>query len=109
MVESNPKLDLLFGALADSTRRAILAHVAKAEMSVGEIGERFKLTYGAISKHILVLEKAGLVSKRREGKSQIVSIVPDQLDLLRSHIERYAEMWESRFDKLESILKRSKP
>lgn len=106
MVESNPELDLLFGALADSTRRGILAYVAEEAMSVGEIGERFDLTYGAISKHILVLEKAGLVAKERKGKSQMVIIVPDTVDVAREHIERYARMWESRLDKLESILKK---
>jgi DNA-binding transcriptional ArsR family regulator len=105
MVESSAALDDLFGALADGTRRAILAYVAKAELSVGEIGKHFDLTYGAISKHILVLEKAKLVSKERRGKSQIVLIVPDTVAVARKHIERYAKMWESRFDKLEHILK----
>jgi DNA-binding transcriptional ArsR family regulator len=106
MVESTLQLDLLFGALADSTRRAILAHVAKAAMSVGEIGRHFELTYGAISKHILVLEKAGLVTKERQGKSQMVIIVPSSVKVAREHIERYARMWESRFDQLEEILKK---
>jgi DNA-binding transcriptional ArsR family regulator len=106
MVESTLQLDLLFGALADSTRRAILARVAKAAMSVGEIGQPFKLTYGAISKHILVLEKAGLVAKERVGKSQMVIIVPDAVDVAREHIERYARLWESRFDNLDAMLKK---
>lgn len=105
MVESNPQLDLLFGALADSTRRGILSYVSRRGMSVGEIGARFRLTYGAISKHILVLEKAKLVSKERKGKSQIVMIVPDSVNVAKAHIERYAKIWESRFDKLENLLK----
>ena len=105
MVESNAQLDLLFAALADSTRRSILARVAEAEMSIGEIARHYGLTFAAISKHIKVLEKAKLVSKRRRGKEQMVIIVPDSLNVAQHHIGRYAELWGQRFDKLEAILK----
>jgi DNA-binding transcriptional ArsR family regulator len=105
MVESNLQLDLMFGALSDTTRRKILAQVSRAGMSIGEIAAHFKLTYGAISKHIKVLEKAKLVSKSRRGKAQIVIIVPEAVGVARSHIDRYARMWADRFDKLETILK----
>lgn len=105
MVESNLQLDLLFGALSDSTRRGILSRVARAELSVGEIAAHFQLTYGAISKHIKVLETARLVTKERRGKEQVVIIVPKTVNVARKHIERYARMWADRFDKLESILK----
>lgn len=105
MVESNAQLDLLFAALADSTRRSILARVAEAEMSIGEIARHYGLTFAAISKHIKVLEKAKLVSKRRQGKEQMVIIVPDSLGVAQHHIARYAELWGQRFDKLEAILK----
>jgi DNA-binding transcriptional ArsR family regulator len=98
-------LDLLFGALSDTTRRGILQRVAKSEMSIGEIAVHFELTFGAISKHIKVLEKASLVRKRRRGKEQVVLIVPRTVDVARKHIERYARMWAERFDKLESILR----
>ena len=105
MVESNPDLDLLFGALSDTTRRGILARVARAEMSIGEISDHFDLTFGAISKHIKVLEKANLVTKRRRGKEQVVIIVPGTLNVARKHIERYTRMWGDRFNKLDKILK----
>jgi DNA-binding transcriptional ArsR family regulator len=105
MVESNPELDLLFGALSDGTRRGILGRVARKEMSIGEIAAHFELTFGAISKHIKVLERARLVSKRRRGKEQVVLIVPKTLNVARQHVERYARMWADRFDKLESILR----
>lgn len=108
MVESNAQLDLLFTALSDSTRRSILARVAKFEMSIGEIAEYYDLTFAAISKHIKVLERANLITKRRRGKEQVVIIVPDTVDVAREHIERYAAMWGSRFDKLEQILKEEK-
>ncbi len=104
MVERNMQLDLLFAALADSTRRNILAQVAEAEMSIGAIARHYGLTFAAISKHIKVLEKANLVSKRRSGKEQLVVIVPDSIDIAQEHIARYARMWQQRFDKLESLL-----
>lgn len=104
MVESNIQLDLLFTALSDSTRRSILARVAKFEMSIGEIAQHYKLTFAAISKHIQVLEKAQFVTKRRRGKEQIVIIVPDTVRIAQEHIERYATMWSGRFDTLENLL-----
>lgn len=105
MVESNEQLDLLFAALADTTRRSILARVARQELSIGEIARHYGLTFAAISKHIKVLEKANLVMKRRRGKEQVVFIVPDSLNVAQEHITRYADMWDQRLDKLESILK----
>lgn len=105
MVESNKQLDLLFIALSDTTRRSILAQVAKVEMSIGEIAEHYKLTFAAISKHIMVLEKANLITKRRRGKEQVVVIVPGTVNIAHEHIEKYANMWGNRFDKLENILK----
>ena len=105
MVESNLQLDNLFSALSDSTRRSIIARVAKTEMSIGEIAEHYKLTFAAISKHIKVLERANIVTKRRRGKEQVVIIVPSTLNIAQEHIERYAKMWGERFDRLESLLK----
>lgn len=104
MVESNVQLDLLFTALSDSTRRSILARVAEIEMSITEIAEHYQLTFAAISKHIKVLERANLITKRRRGKEQVVVIVPSTLNVAQEHIERYARMWGERFDKLEIIV-----
>jgi len=108
MVESARQLDLLFGALADTTRRGILSRVAAAEMSISEIADHFKLTYGAISKHIKVLERAGLVAKRRAWKERFVVAVPATLNIAREHIERYASIWADRFDQLDDILREDK-
>lgn len=105
VVESSLALDLLFGALSDGTRRAILARVARKEMSIGEIATHFELTFGAISKHVKVLERARLVSKRRRGKEQVVLLVPKTVNVARRHVERYARMWADRFDELESVLR----
>lgn len=108
MVESNSQLDRLFFALSDTTRRGILARVAEQELSIGEIAAHHELTFGAISKHIKVLENAGLVGKRRRGKEQVVIIVPGMLDVARQHIERYAQLWSDRFDKLDLLLEKGR-
>ncbi len=98
-------LDLLFSALADSTRRDILARVSEAEMSIGQIAEHYGLKFGSISKHIKVLETARLISKHRRGREQIVTIVPATLAIARKHIERYAAIWADRFEQLDELLK----
>lgn len=105
MVERSVQLDLLFAALSDSTRRDILARITKVDMSISAIAKHYKLTFAAVSKHIKVLEKAGLITKRRQGKEQIVIIVPRSVNLARSHIEHYARMWGDRFNRLENVLK----
>lgn len=98
-------LDNLFTALADSTRRSILERVAKAEMSIGEIAQHYSLTFAAVSKHIKVLERAQLITKRRRGKEQVVIIVPSTVMVAQKEIERYAKIWGDRFDKLDALLK----
>ena len=108
MVESNVQLDLLFTALSDTTRRAILTQVAETQMTIGEIAAHYRLTFAAISKHIKVLEKANLVKKERRGKSQVVILVPDTVDVARHHIDRYARIWSERFDKLDALLTEGK-
>jgi DNA-binding transcriptional ArsR family regulator len=105
MVESNIQIGVVFTALSDSTRRSILARVAEVEMSVGEVAEYYMLTFAAISKHIKVLEKANLVTKRRRGKEQIVIIVPDTIKIVEKHIHQYAKLWGDRFDNIEELLK----
>ena len=105
MVEQALQLDLLFTALSDSTRRSILSKIATVEMSISEIAEHYHLTVAAISKHIMVLERAGLIVKRRRGKEQIVIIVPKQFGVANKYIQRYANLQSQRYNKLEELLK----
>lgn len=98
-------LDHVFSALADATRRSILERVARAEMSIGEVAEHYSLTFAAVSKHIKVLERAGIITKRRRGKEQVVVIVPEKVAIAQHEIERYAKLWTDRFDKLDALLK----
>lgn len=105
MVEQTLDLDTIFSSLADPTRRDILARVAQGEFSVGELVERYDMSFAAISKHLKVLEYARLITKRREGKKQMVSLAPGALKSADEYLEQYRMMWQSRHDKLEILLK----
>ncbi len=98
------KLDLVFNSLADPTRRDILNRVSQKELSVGEIASPYHMTFAAISKHLKVLEKAELIIKRREGKQQFIQASPPALKSAAEYLERYRELWEKRFDRLDKLL-----
>lgn len=105
MVEQAIDLDNIFASLADPTRRDILAHVARAELSVGELVEKYDVSFAAISKHLNVLERAKLITKRREGKKQMVTLAPGALQSAEEYLEQYRQTWEQKFNKLDAILK----
>lgn len=108
MVEYNARLDSIFGSLADTTRRDILRRVAKEELSVGEIAAPYDISLAAVSKHLAVLEKAQLVTKRREGKQQVVGLGPTALGDAARHLERYRDIWERRLDRLATYLEKQR-
>jgi DNA-binding transcriptional ArsR family regulator len=108
MVERTAQLDLVFGALSDETRRDILRRVAKKELSVGEIASSYDISFAAVAKHLVVLEKARLVTKRREGKLQVAALSPAALTDAAKHLERYRNIWESRLDRLEKYLEKQR-
>jgi DNA-binding transcriptional ArsR family regulator len=94
-----------FAALADPTRRAILARLALGETSVGELAEPFDMSLPGISKHLKVLERAGLISRGREAQWRPCRLQPHALKEVDDWIERYRRLWEERFDRLEVYLK----
>ncbi|MDZ7966182.1 MULTISPECIES: metalloregulator ArsR/SmtB family transcription factor [unclassified Nostoc] len=101
---SNEQLSLTFAALADPTRRAILAHLAKGEASVSELAKPFKMSLPAISKHIKVLERAGLISQSREAQWRPCQIKAQPLRDAADWIEQYRQLWEQRLDRLDDYL-----
>jgi DNA-binding transcriptional ArsR family regulator len=107
MVEQSINLDTLFQALADETRRDILKRVSKASLSISDLAESYKLSFAAIAKHVSVLETARLITKERSGKQQIVSVVPETLEVATVHLERYEKLWHARFDALEDLLSKN--
>ena len=108
MIERNARLDAVFGSLADTTRRDILRRVAGRELSVGEIAASYDISLAAVSKHLIVLEQARLVTKQREGKLQVVGLSPATLSDAAKHLDRYQDIWESRLDRLAPYLEKQK-
>ena len=101
---SPDRLNLTFAALADPTRRAILARLASGEASVTELAEPFAMSLPGISKHLKVLERAGLIVRSREAQWRPCQLEPRPLKDAADWLERYRRFWEASFDRLESYL-----
>jgi len=104
MVEYSVNLDTVFGSLADPIRRDILKRVMHRELNVSEIALPYSISLAAISKHIKILERAQLITKRKQGKEQYVTISPAALKQADEYINQYATLWNGRFDRLEAFL-----
>jgi DNA-binding transcriptional ArsR family regulator len=104
MTRAAQRLDATFFALADRTRRAILARLATGEATVNELAEPFDLSQPAISKHLKVLERAGLISVGRDGPRRPRRLEPEPLDAANQWIERHREAWEKNFERLDDLL-----
>ena len=99
------RLSLTFGALADPTRRAILARLARGGASVTKIAEPFDMSLPAVSKHLKVLERAGLVTRGREAQWRPAALEAGPLKEVDEWVERYRVIWEQRLDRLDGYLK----
>jgi len=102
------RLDATFAALADSTRRAILARLASGEASVTELAEPFTMSQPAISKHLKVLERAGLISRGRDAQRRPCRLEPKPLAQATEWMERYRQAWEGNFRRLDALLDKLK-
>jgi DNA-binding transcriptional ArsR family regulator len=103
MKQSN-RLDATFAALADPTRRAILSRLASGEVSVMELAKPFKMSQPAISKHLRVLERAGLISRGRDAQRRPCRIEAKPLAEADEWLERYRQIWEANFQRLDALL-----
>jgi DNA-binding transcriptional ArsR family regulator len=99
-------LDAVFGALADPTRRAILARLTEGDARVAELAAPFHVSQPAISRHLKVLEQAGLISRRREATARISHLEPEPLREATDWLSRYRQYWEARYEDLDSLLER---
>ena len=97
-------LDSTFAALADPTRRAILARLSSGEASVTELAQPFNMSQPAISKHLKVLESAGLISRGRDAQRRPCRLVPEPLAAANQWLEYYREFWEASFNNLDTLL-----
>jgi DNA-binding transcriptional ArsR family regulator len=104
MAASAERLDTTFLALADPTRRAILARLARGEASVNELAEPFAMSQPAISKHLKMLERAGLISVGQDGQRRPRRLVVEPLAEASACIERFREAWEVNYRRLDALL-----
>ena len=98
------QLSTTFAALADPTRRAILARLLSGECSVGELAQPFEMSMPAVSKHLRVLERAGLIAQRREAQWRRCRIQAASLKKVSDWTERYRQVWEERLDRLDEYV-----
>ena len=101
---SDEQLDRAFGALADSTRRAILARLSSGDAGVLDVAEPFPMSQPAITKHLRVLEDAGLISRHRLARQRMCHLEPLRLKQLSDWVGSYREFWEESFERLDELL-----
>jgi DNA-binding transcriptional ArsR family regulator len=104
MVHQPSPLDRIFGALADPTRRALLARLAEGEATVGELAEPLPMSLPAVSKHLGVLDEAGLVHRARAGRSTVCSIQASGLAEAAAWLNRYRRLWGGSLERLAGYL-----
>ncbi len=97
-------LNRVYAAIADPTRRAILAVLAGGQLNVGGVARRFPISFNAVSKHLKVLERAGLVRRRVRGREHWLRLRPEPLRAATRWLEHYRGFWEARLDALEALL-----
>ncbi len=106
MVKCPPQLlDRTFGALADPTRRRMLEHLAHGELCVTDLARPYSMSLPAVSKHLRVLERAGLVRRRRRGRVHALKLEAKPMQQAQAWIEEYRKFWEASFDRLDEYLK----
>jgi DNA-binding transcriptional ArsR family regulator len=108
MLAAPRQLDATFFALADPTRRAILARLASGEATVTELAKPFAMSQPAISKHLKVLEQAGLISRGREAQRRPCRLEPKPLAAASGWLDHYQELWEQTFRRLDALLEEMK-
>ena len=104
LMTGEDRLSETFAALASSTRRAILARLAEGEANVNELAEPFDMTLPAISKHIKVLERAGLIVRGQRAQYRPCALEPAPLEEISAWAEQYRPVWEARFDRMDDYL-----
>jgi DNA-binding transcriptional ArsR family regulator len=104
MVEQ--RLDTTFQALADPTRRGMLASLALGDKSIGELGEPFAMSFAGAAKHVKVLERAGLVARRRAGRRQMCTLQAEPLAEAERWLRQWEKFWNVRLDRLQAVVER---
>ena len=106
MVEE--RLDTTFRALADPTRRGMLANLALGDKSIGELAEPFATSFAGASKHVKVLEDAGLIARRRHGRTHVISLEARPLEEAERWLRQWEKFWSVRLDRLQALVESEK-
>jgi DNA-binding transcriptional ArsR family regulator len=101
---SDETVDRVFHALADATRRDILRRCARNELSVSRLADFYPMSFAAVQKHVAVLERAGLVTKQRRGREQLVRTEPDAVRRARQALDQLESVWRDRVDRMAHLL-----
>ena len=102
------RLDASFAALSDATRRGVLEQLGRSDASITDLADRFDMTLTGMKKHVGVLEQAGLVTTEKIGRVRTCRLGPRRLDEEAAWLERYRQMWASRFDELDKVVEELK-
>ena len=106
MVEE--RLDTTFSALADPTRRGMLANLALGDKSIGELAKPFAMSFAGASKHVKVLEDAGLIARRRHGRTHVISLEARPLEEAERWLRQWEKFWSVRLDRLQALVESEK-
>ncbi|WP_460817056.1 ArsR/SmtB family transcription factor [Microbacterium petrolearium] len=101
---TDDEVDRIFRALADATRRDILRRTLTGEATVSQLAAAYDMSFAAVQKHVAVLERAGLVSKHRQGRERIVRGEPERIRRAQALLERYEQIWRGRVAQLDALL-----
>jgi DNA-binding transcriptional ArsR family regulator len=105
---TRPRLDASFAALSDATRRGVLEQLGRSDASITTLAERFRMTLTGMKKHIRVLEEAGLVTTKKVGRVRTCTIGSRRLEEATAWLERYRQLWDSRFCELDNVVEELK-
>ena len=101
---TDERADAVFGALADATRRDILSRTMGGDLGISELADLYPMSFAAVQKHVAVLERAGLVRKRPDGRRRVVTTDMDGLRNARAVLDHYEELWRGRVDRMHELL-----
>jgi DNA-binding transcriptional ArsR family regulator len=101
---TDERADAVFGALADATRRDILSRAMGGDLGISELADLYPMSFAAVQKHVAVLERAGLVRKRPDGRRRVVTTDMDGLRKVRAVLDHYEELWHGRIGRMQDLL-----
>ncbi|WP_291380296.1 helix-turn-helix domain-containing protein [Demequina sp.] len=106
---TDDEVDRIFRALADATRRDIVRRTLTAQPSISELAEYYAMSFAAVQKHVVVLEKADLITKRTQGRTTLVTANPVAIARAKGLLDKYEQLWHSRVTQLDSLLAQESP